>query len=112
MHVWSLPKTRHSFQDIQSLPIDTPAGEKVKLSDVADVRFASSPNAILRDEGLVDARQGFGWYVAGEPVLLGVEACLQQAQREAIQLIGVHPQRVVWMRDRCFALVSALQKQL
>ena len=23
---------------------------------------------ILRDEGLVDARQGFGWYVAGEPV--------------------------------------------
>lgn len=23
---------------------------------------------ILRDEGLVDARQGFGWYVAGEPL--------------------------------------------
>ncbi len=23
---------------------------------------------ILRDEGLVDARQGFGWYVSGEPV--------------------------------------------
>ncbi len=23
---------------------------------------------ILRDEGVVDARQGFGWYVAGEPV--------------------------------------------
>lgn len=23
---------------------------------------------ILRDEGLVDSRQGFGWYVAGEPV--------------------------------------------
>ena len=23
---------------------------------------------ILRDEGLVDARQGFGWYVSGEPL--------------------------------------------
>jgi Cu/Ag efflux pump CusA len=50
VHVWSLPKTRHSVQDIRNLPIDTPGGDKVKLSDVADVRFAPSPNAILRDD--------------------------------------------------------------
>jgi Cu/Ag efflux pump CusA len=41
---------RHSFQDIRDLPIDTPSGDRVKLSEVADVRFAPSPNAILRDD--------------------------------------------------------------
>jgi CzcA family heavy metal efflux pump len=50
VHIWSLPESRHSFQDIKDLPIDTPAGRKVKLSAVADVRFAPSPNAILRDD--------------------------------------------------------------
>ena len=50
VQIWSIPSVRHSFQDIKDLPIDTPAGEKVKLSDVADVRFAPSPNAILRDD--------------------------------------------------------------
>ena len=50
VHIWSIPQVRHSFQDIKDLPIDTPAGDKVKLSDVADVRFAPSPNAILRDD--------------------------------------------------------------
>ncbi|MGI9086077.1 MAG: efflux RND transporter permease subunit [Aeromicrobium sp.] len=50
VHIWSLPESRHSFQDIRDLPIDTPAGKKVKLASVADVRFASSPNAILRDD--------------------------------------------------------------
>jgi CzcA family heavy metal efflux pump len=50
VHIWSIPAVRHSFQDIKNLPVDTPGGEKVKLSDVADVRFAPSPNAILRDD--------------------------------------------------------------
>jgi Cu/Ag efflux pump CusA len=27
VHVWSVPESRHSFQDIRDLPIDTPAGE-------------------------------------------------------------------------------------
>ena len=50
VHIWSIPEVRHSFQDIQDLPIDTPSGDRVKLSEVADVRFAPSPNAILRDD--------------------------------------------------------------
>ena len=50
VHVWSIPKSRDSVDDIAALPIDTPAGDKVVLSDVADIRFASSPNAILRDD--------------------------------------------------------------
>ncbi len=50
VHIWSIPQVRHSFQDIRNLPIDTPAGDKVKLSEVADVRFAPAQNAILRDD--------------------------------------------------------------
>lgn len=50
VHIWSIPQVRHSFQDIKDLPIDTPSGDRVKLSEVADVRFAPSPNAILRDD--------------------------------------------------------------
>jgi len=48
---------------------------------------------ILRDEGLVDARQGFGWYVAGEPLrqrldeLGTIEGQLEQR--------GIRPERRV-----------------
>jgi Cu/Ag efflux pump CusA len=50
IHVWSIAAARHSFTDIQNLPIDTPSGEKVKLSDVADVRLAPTPNAVFREK--------------------------------------------------------------
>lgn len=48
---------------------------------------------ILREEGLVDARQGFGWYVAGEPLLqhLGALGTIEgQLERR-----GVRPERRV-----------------
>ena len=41
---------------------------------------------ILREEGLVDARQGFGWYVAGEPLLQHLDA------------LGTVRRRRVWPR--------------
>ena len=48
---------------------------------------------ILRDEGLVDSRQGFGWYVAGEPLRQHLDELStiedQLAQR------GITPQRQV-----------------
>ena len=50
VHVWSIPESRHSVRDIRKLPIDTADGEKIALDTVADVRFAASPNAILRDD--------------------------------------------------------------
>ncbi|HET7476242.1 MAG TPA: efflux RND transporter permease subunit [Dermatophilaceae bacterium] len=46
--VWSTPATRASVQDIMRLPIDTPAGKTVLLSDVADVTVGPNPNAIER----------------------------------------------------------------
>jgi len=48
---------------------------------------------LLRDEGLVDARQGFGWFVAGEPMRqpLARLATIEDQLRES----GMEPQRRV-----------------
>ena len=44
--VWGAPETRHSVTSVRELLIDTPAGEQVRLGDVADVRVAPSVNTI------------------------------------------------------------------
>jgi GntR family transcriptional regulator len=48
----------------QVLPSESELSAEFRVSRVT-IRRALE---ILRDEGLVDARQGFGWYVAGEPL--------------------------------------------
>ena len=50
VQVWSTPETRHSVHDIGELLIDTPAGEKIRVADVAEVRVAPVPNAIKRED--------------------------------------------------------------
>jgi CzcA family heavy metal efflux pump len=50
VHVWSIPSARHSLVDIRSLPIDTPDGGRVRLSQVADVRVQPTPNVIHRED--------------------------------------------------------------
>ena len=37
------------MSDVQNLPIDTPDGRQIELSQVADVRLAPTPNNILRE---------------------------------------------------------------
>ncbi len=49
VHVWSIPSARDSLTDVQELPIDTPNGGHVQLSQVADVRVAPTPNHIERE---------------------------------------------------------------
>jgi CzcA family heavy metal efflux pump len=49
--VWSVPEARDSVPDIESLLIDTPSGQKVRLSDVATVALVPSPNSIERENG-------------------------------------------------------------
>jgi CzcA family heavy metal efflux pump len=69
LHVRSIPEARSSFTDIQNLQIDTPSGEKVKLSDVADVRMGPTPNAIFREKQSrmidVGANVGEGAHLSG-----------------------------------------------
>jgi CzcA family heavy metal efflux pump len=46
--VWSPPQTRHSFSDIENLPIDLPSGGHIRLGEVASVALRPNPNAIDR----------------------------------------------------------------
>jgi CzcA family heavy metal efflux pump len=46
--VWSPESVRHSFTDLQNLPIDTPSGERVRLGTVATVSLQPNPNSIER----------------------------------------------------------------
>jgi CzcA family heavy metal efflux pump len=46
--VWSPERTRHSFSDIENLPIDLPLGGHIRLGEVATVTLQPNPNAIDR----------------------------------------------------------------
>src|SRR5207247_6790375 len=46
--VWSPERTRHSFSDIENLPIDLPSGGHIRLGEVATVSLQPNPNAIDR----------------------------------------------------------------
>ncbi len=50
VHVTAIPSARDSVTDVMNLPIDTPDGRRVRLSDVADVRLGPTPNAIEREQ--------------------------------------------------------------
>jgi len=47
--VWSEPDARRSVSDLESLLINTPAGDRVRLGEVADVRLTPSPAVIQRE---------------------------------------------------------------
>ena len=46
--VWGVPEIRDNPDDIGELLVDAPGGGHVRLKDVADVRFVSSPTVIKR----------------------------------------------------------------
>ena len=47
--VWATPETRESEEDIRNLLIDTPSGQQIRLSEVADVNRVDSPDIIERE---------------------------------------------------------------
>jgi CzcA family heavy metal efflux pump len=49
VNVWSTPANRNSLTSIQNLLIDTPAGNQVRLAEIADIRITPVPNAINRE---------------------------------------------------------------
>ncbi len=50
VQVWSTPATRASLTDVQNLLIDTPSGEYVRLTDVANVDIVPVPNKIAHHD--------------------------------------------------------------
>ena len=51
VQVWSPPAIRTSVSSIESLPIDTPSGQKIRLGEVASVQVKATPNQIERTAG-------------------------------------------------------------
>ncbi len=49
VHIWTTPASRNNLTAIRQLPLDTPDGRKVSLSDVADVNIKPTPNQIHRE---------------------------------------------------------------
>src|SRR5512142_262676 len=49
VNVWSTPQTRASLANVLALPIDTPTGQVVHLSDVANVKIAPAQSVIYRE---------------------------------------------------------------
>jgi CzcA family heavy metal efflux pump len=48
---WSTPATRHDLASLRQLQIDTPAGGRVALGQVASITVQPSPSQILRENG-------------------------------------------------------------
>jgi Cu/Ag efflux pump CusA len=86
--VWGTPDTRNSVNAIKQLLIDTPEGDHVRLSDVADVRIAPNPS-VIRRQGVsryvdvtahVDSRGGLFRYWAMGSATKDVERALENVK--------------------------------
>jgi CzcA family heavy metal efflux pump len=51
VHVWTAKESRHNLHALEQMLINTPTGKTVRLSEVADVRIAPTPNSISREGG-------------------------------------------------------------
>src|SRR5882757_1660441 len=49
VQVWTAPESRHSLDSVRGMLIDTPTGQRVQLSEVADVSIQPTPNVIRRE---------------------------------------------------------------
>ncbi len=49
VQVWTAPESRHSLDSVRGMLIDTPTGQRVQLSEVADVSIRPTPNVIRRE---------------------------------------------------------------
>ncbi len=47
--VWGVPHLRKDISSVGAIPIETPNGQLIRLSEVADVRMSSAPSFILRE---------------------------------------------------------------
>ena len=95
--VWSTPETRSTVGDIANLPIDTAYGEQIKLSDVAKVSIAPTPNSIVHEN--LARRITVGANVDGRD-LGAVVADVKAAVEKVGYPQGYHPEIVGELAER------------
>jgi CzcA family heavy metal efflux pump len=52
VQVWSIPEVRQNLTHVRNLMIDTPAGDRVRLADLANVEIKPTPNMIQREDAM------------------------------------------------------------
>ncbi len=108
--VWGTPECRADVAAVLALPVDTPAGEQVRLRDVADVWVVPMPNEIKREAASrrldvtcnvqgrdlgavaaeVEARvRGLKFDTGYHPEFLGEEAARRESTRRLFALAGL-----------------------
>jgi Cu/Ag efflux pump CusA len=97
VHVWSSPETRTNLSDIEALPIDTAYGQQVRLSDVATVRIAPTPNSIVHEN--LARRITVGANVRGRD-LGAVVSDIEKTIGEIDFPQGYHPEMVGELAER------------
>jgi CzcA family heavy metal efflux pump len=107
--VWSPASVRHSFSDVENLPIDLPSGGRVRLGAVASVSLQPNPNAIDRqgDSRYLDV----GAAVSGRD--LGAVVSDIKTKLAAVHLDrGYHTELLGEYRERQAAQSRLLQSSL
>jgi CzcA family heavy metal efflux pump len=109
VHVWTAPEARHSIDSVRDMLIDTQTGQRVRLSEVADVSIQPTPNVIKREASSrridveanvrgrdlaavaseVQARLQKMAFPLGYHAVLQGEYAELRAARERLQLFGV-----------------------
>ena len=79
---WSVPEARRDVQSIRDLPLDTPGGGHVKMSQVADVSVRPTPNRISREDN--SRRIDVGMNVRGRDLGSVVVGCEGPAPGRAV----------------------------
>ena len=97
VHVWSTPETRSNVSDIEALPIDTAYGQQIRLSDVASVRIAPTPNSIVHEN--LARRITVGANVKGRD-LGSVVSDIQKTLGKIDFPQGYHPEMVGELAER------------
>ncbi|HTG42706.1 MAG TPA: efflux RND transporter permease subunit, partial [Methylomirabilota bacterium] len=97
VHVWSTPETRANVSDIEALPIDTAYGQQIRLSDVASVRIAPTPNSIVHEN--LARRITVGANVKGRD-LGAVVGDIEKTLGEIDFPQGYHPEMVGELAER------------
>jgi CzcA family heavy metal efflux pump len=89
VNVRGAPRTSHSLTSLRELLINTPDGKHVRLEDLADVRVASTPNAIVHQGG--ERRIDVGLNVRGRD-LGSVANEVEQRLGQIAFPVGYHPE--------------------
>ncbi len=104
VQVWSTPRVRESVSDIEALLIDTPAGDPVRLRDVATASLRPTPNVITRED--VSRKLDLG--AVAEEVERRLQA-IEFPREYHAELLGEYAEReAATSRIRLFALAAVV----